>query len=710
MSMKYNDPSELFKFIIEKADVEVINDTQKCLAVALDLLDSEKPNFKLLKIALNNNVYKELLKSYKSDSNTRTHCINKAIKILTDECFIDKDKAILAVGWLASVIYTSEWNSINYQKNDSISNDDEIEWESSNKTSNSSDNKSDKHKKEHFKDLFEAAEKAKNPQTIINMIKAGSDPNAIDKDGASVLWHSLNKDSHDITKALVQSGAKIDRKLSFTDENGGFVSTAFGLLCLFMGTNAEEFTEDYFTVNDLQNLISLGANVNCEIEIKSDSDLIVSPLLCFGTSSKRTDKYEIIECLLKNGAKINYKPSGISILYDYATKEEETGKYIDLLVKYGANINESVELIDEETAEIRRGNILNFAIWNEANLKNIKKLISLGADLRNLFNLKRKNDTNYTFYPNVILTSLYKQRVDFKTLKLLLDKGENINSVDSAGFHILFFPSDNKDIRKLIDLGADPYLETSQGVSFLLFKYLYAQDCFVKGIINRDKFDKEIDTIIRLIKDCNYDINRISNNGYSFFMKVAMIAKHLKTIKSFVSIGGKVTSSSNYPILPLVASSNQNESIIDYFASFSLNNGDLINESLLQAVEHNQNPKVINALIDNGANINYRDSNTGASVLDIAQRNPNSNVLNTVKSIYSKSNATIQTNNSWAVSKSNNNYTSTRNNNYYESTKYTPSYSPSNNNNDFNKGCANGCGCLIWLLIIAACQGCMFLK
>ena len=108
--MKYTDPSELFKFIIEKADISVINDNQKCLSVALDLLDSEKLNFKLLKIALKNNVYKELLKAYKSDSDSKTHCIKKAIKFLNEECFIENDKAILAVGWLASVIFLEEWN------------------------------------------------------------------------------------------------------------------------------------------------------------------------------------------------------------------------------------------------------------------------------------------------------------------------------------------------------------------------------------------------------------------------------------------------------------------------------------------------------------------------------------------------------------------------------------------------------------------------
>ena len=128
--MKYTDPSEFFKYIIEKADITIINDNQKCLSFALDLLDSEKPNFKLLKLAINNNVYKELLKAYNSDSNAKTYFINKAIKILTDDCFIKDEKAILAVGWLATVIYPSEWKTFS-NKTITKEEDKEIIWEQS---------------------------------------------------------------------------------------------------------------------------------------------------------------------------------------------------------------------------------------------------------------------------------------------------------------------------------------------------------------------------------------------------------------------------------------------------------------------------------------------------------------------------------------------------------------------------------------------------
>ena len=109
--MKYTDPSEFFKYIIEKSDINIINDTQKCLSMALDLLDSEKQYFKLFKIAFIFNSYKELIKAYNKDSNTKSVYINKALKILTDECCIKDQSAIQTIGWLPNLIYPNEWKS-----------------------------------------------------------------------------------------------------------------------------------------------------------------------------------------------------------------------------------------------------------------------------------------------------------------------------------------------------------------------------------------------------------------------------------------------------------------------------------------------------------------------------------------------------------------------------------------------------------------------
>ena len=110
--MKYREPSEFFKFIIEKAGLDVINDTQRSLAFALDLLDSQKSYFHLLKIAFIFDAYKELIKAYDKDSKAKKLYITKSIKILTDDCFTKDDNAYWAIGWLANVIYPNEWKNI----------------------------------------------------------------------------------------------------------------------------------------------------------------------------------------------------------------------------------------------------------------------------------------------------------------------------------------------------------------------------------------------------------------------------------------------------------------------------------------------------------------------------------------------------------------------------------------------------------------------
>ena len=127
--MKYTDPSEFFKYIIEKADINVINDTQKCLSMALDLLDSEKPYFKLFKIAFIFNAYKELIKAHNKDSNTKSACINKALKILTEECCTKDQSAIQTIGWLANIIYPNEWKSFVDKVSLKEIEDTEIVWE-----------------------------------------------------------------------------------------------------------------------------------------------------------------------------------------------------------------------------------------------------------------------------------------------------------------------------------------------------------------------------------------------------------------------------------------------------------------------------------------------------------------------------------------------------------------------------------------------------
>ena len=110
-SPKYKQPDEFFKYLIEKFGYSIFNDYQKCLAIASDMFEGDKQVTFLIKTTFNNNVFIELLKARNSTSENKTICIKQAIKILTDDCLINDEKAIWAVGWLASIIYPNEWNT-----------------------------------------------------------------------------------------------------------------------------------------------------------------------------------------------------------------------------------------------------------------------------------------------------------------------------------------------------------------------------------------------------------------------------------------------------------------------------------------------------------------------------------------------------------------------------------------------------------------------
>ena len=108
---KYQEPEQFFKYLIDEFGYSIFNDQQKCLAIASDMFECKKQVEFLLKAAVNNNVYITLIKGRKSSSEKKLFYIENAIKILTEDCGTDKEKATNVVGWLACNVYPNEWNS-----------------------------------------------------------------------------------------------------------------------------------------------------------------------------------------------------------------------------------------------------------------------------------------------------------------------------------------------------------------------------------------------------------------------------------------------------------------------------------------------------------------------------------------------------------------------------------------------------------------------
>ena len=106
---KYQEPEQFFKFLIEELQVSVFDNPQRCVAIMMDMLDCNKTLLNLLKTSFINKVYLTLLKAKESSSENKFVCIERALKILSEDLFIDKEKAIWVVGLAASIVYPKEW-------------------------------------------------------------------------------------------------------------------------------------------------------------------------------------------------------------------------------------------------------------------------------------------------------------------------------------------------------------------------------------------------------------------------------------------------------------------------------------------------------------------------------------------------------------------------------------------------------------------------
>ena len=110
--MKYKQPEEFFKYLKEEFGSSVFSNSERCLAIAADMLECEKSSNFLMKTSFNNKAYLELLKAKNSTSGNKLICIENAIKILTDDCCLENEKALNTIGWLAFILYPNEWNNL----------------------------------------------------------------------------------------------------------------------------------------------------------------------------------------------------------------------------------------------------------------------------------------------------------------------------------------------------------------------------------------------------------------------------------------------------------------------------------------------------------------------------------------------------------------------------------------------------------------------
>lgn len=201
--MKYKDPCDFFKYIIRKKWIWRLKYKVECLILAKQKLYVKQEPFKLLKLAFENNIYKELIKGQYDYSSKRTIYIKNAVKTLVENCKLKKEKAAWVVGWLASLMYPIEWSK--FVKKHFGKNKDYNIYNNFNTT-----NKIDY---DHYTDIFKAASLAKYPQSVEELLKKGANPNSIGfLKGPVLKTASINNPNPMILKVLLKYGANPNLK------------------------------------------------------------------------------------------------------------------------------------------------------------------------------------------------------------------------------------------------------------------------------------------------------------------------------------------------------------------------------------------------------------------------------------------------------------------------------------------------------------------
>jgi len=263
----------------------------------------------------------------------------------------------------------------------------------------------------------------------------------------------LSKGEFEIAKYLLANGAPIKDKLLLSASNG---------------KNFEMFR---YLVDSLKlDIITSKGNDDKENVLHG---------VCqgfWGDSSIGKINIPMLEYMLKRGVNVNDTNSQgqtpICLLFSNGKKDNYTKAAIELLIKYGANVNIS-------------GGDLNFSPLMSAASDNLfetaKLLIENGADVN------YKDDENRT-----ILHWAAWQHKNEKVIELLVKHGANINAIDNRGQTpamscITFNRWEN--IQKLVELNTDLTIKDKLG--FTLLDHVYDEKTREMIIKNGGKSGKE---------------------------------------------------------------------------------------------------------------------------------------------------------------------------------------------------------------------------
>ncbi len=259
-----------------------------------------------------------------------------------------------------------------------------------------------------------AAIESGNYKTAVKLIEKGADISIRDRSGNDALRYAVYRGNIDMIKSLLGMGADINSK-----------------------NNSESTPLMLAIYNGNTGLIKFLIEKGADIKLKNDS--FNDALMCAADSPKPLP--EIFELLIEKGAGINTRDNENATPLMIVMSKADAGM-IKFLIEKGAD----VKLKDD------RGNTaLNYAIDTEPLKKRAGNKNGAGKDIeRKAFEIFLKNK--------------------FEIVKLLIEKGAEVNSINNKGESPIFLAVDKGNleiIRLLIERGADLNIREKNGKPLL---------------------------------------------------------------------------------------------------------------------------------------------------------------------------------------------------------------------------------------------------
>ncbi|ORX79989.1 ankyrin [Anaeromyces robustus] len=396
----------------------------------------------------------------------------------------------------------------------------------------------------------------------------------------TVLSEALKNNNIELLKLIIDSLLKNSKNEKYKNQYLNYIlnmmikANTFSMVKYFI--NCDDFKE-YFDINMK--------------DINGDYPIIVAFY---------NDDISIFQYLLNKGANCNVKNNnGVSLLFLAIHKKKYN--IIQCLLQQNININEK---------DIN-GNYSFIKAIKLNDIECVKLLVKYGID----------NDINMNVVDiNGSTPLILAYRLNYQEIFRFLIKFLDFNKIDSHGNCLLYYSVLKKDVettKYLIRIGAD--------VNF--------KDKLGNSILNTVIYNKNMDILFALIRNNNVFLNVSNKRGETPLISIIRINDYNENEKKsivdcLIERGADVNSIDNDGNTPLVyAIKNNLLSIVILL----VNNGASINHQLknennknllMLAIESHAN-EIIKFLVDNNADINFRDESGDTPLVYLLKSNNN---------------------------------------------------------------------------------------